>query len=69
MTNAEKQELTNAIEHKADMVQLMVQQGKLEETDELTELLELVEEAKRDGTSTIEAKLLLEDLELALKTA
>lgn len=66
MTQAEKQELINTIEHKADMLKLNITQGKIEETDETTELLDLVKDAKENGTSTMEAKLLLEDLELAL---
>ncbi|MDT9683475.1 hypothetical protein RND61_15610 [Streptomyces sp. TRM76323] len=66
MTQVEKQELTNTIEHKADMLKLNITQGKIEETDETTELLDLVKDAKENGTSTMEAKLLLEDLELAL---
>jgi len=66
MTEAEKQELTNTIEHKADMLRLSIYQGKIEGTDETKELLDLVQDAKENGTSTMEGKLLLEDLELAL---
>ena len=66
MKQAEKQELTNAIEHKADMLKLNIFQGKIEATDETKELLNLVQDAKENGTSTMEGKLLLEDLELAL---
>lgn len=66
MTQEEKQQLTNTIEHKADMVKLKISKGELEETDELTELLDLVNDAKSNGTSVTEAKYLLEDLELAL---
>ena len=66
MTEVEKQELTNTIEHKADMLRLNIYQGKIEGTDETKELLDLVQDAKENGTSTMEGKLLLEDLELAL---
>jgi len=66
MTEVEKQELTNTIEHKADMLRLSIYQGKIEATDETKELLNLVQDAKENGTSTMEGKLLLEDLELAL---
>jgi len=66
MTEVEKQELTNTIEHKADMLRLSIYQGKIEGTDETKELLDLVQDAKKNGTSTMEGKLLLEDLELAL---
>jgi len=66
MKQAEKQELTNAIEHKTDILKLNIFQGKIEATDETKELLNLVQDAKENGTSTMEGKLLLEDLELAL---
>lgn len=66
MTGTEKQELTNTIEHKADMINLKVHQGKMELTEQVSELLDLVKDAKENGTSTMEAKLLLEDLVLAL---
>lgn len=66
MTGTEKQELTNTIEHKADMINLKVRQGKMELTEQVSELLDLVKDAEENGTSTMEAKLLLEDLVLAL---
>lgn len=66
MTGTEKQELTNTIEYNADMINLKVRQGKMELTEQVSELLDLVKDAKENGTSTMEAKLLLEDLVLAL---
>lgn len=66
MTSEEKQQLTNAIEHKADMLNLQVRLEKMDLTDQISELLDLVEDAKANGTSTMEAKMLLEDLTLAL---
>lgn len=66
MTTQEIEQLTNAIEHKAGMLSLGIRQGKLERNETTDELLELVEDAKRNGTTTTEAKLLLDDLNLAL---
>lgn len=66
MTTLETEQLTNAIEHKAGMLLLGIRQGKLERNETTDELLELVEDAKRNGTTTTEAKLLLDDLNLAL---
>lgn len=66
MTTQETEQLTNTIEHKAGMLSLAIRQGKLERDATTDELLELVEDAKRNGTTTTEAKLLLDDLNLAL---
>ena len=66
MTTQEIEQLTNAIEHKAGMLSLAIRQGKLKSNETTDELLELVEEAKRNGTTITEAKLLLDDLNLAL---
>ena len=64
MTAQETEQLTNAIEHKAGMLSLTIRQGKLESDETTDELLELVEEAKENGTTAMEAKLLLDDLNL-----
>ena len=66
MTTQETEQLTNTIEHKAGMLSLAIRQGKLEHDATTDELLELVEDAKQNGTTTTEAKLLLDDLNLAL---
>lgn len=66
MTTQEIEQLTNAIEHKAGMLSLAIRQGKLKSNETTDELLELVEDAKRNGTTIMEAKLLLDDLNLAL---
>lgn len=66
MTTLETEQLTNTIEHKAGMLSLAIRQGKLKRDATTDELLELVEDAKRNGTTSTEAKLLLDDLNLAL---
>lgn len=66
MTAQEAEQLTNAIEHKAGMLSLAIRQGKLESDETTDELLALVKDAKQNGTTAMEAKLLLDDLNLAL---
>lgn len=66
MTTLETEQLTNAIEHKAGMLSLAIRQGKLKSDATTDELLELVEDAKQNGTTITEAKLLLDDLDLVL---
>lgn len=66
MTTLETEQLANAIEHKAGMLSLAIRQGKLKSDATTDELLELVDDAKQNGTTIMEAKLLLDDLDLAL---
>ena len=62
MTTVEKEQLTNTIELKAGIVRMKLENQEIEDTAETRETLALVEDAKQHGTSTTEAKYLLEDL-------
>lgn len=67
MNNAEKEILLNEIEHKVGMIKAFYKASK-HDTDTAKELIELYDEYVRDGTSTIGAKVLLQDLNLFLET-
>lgn len=67
MNNAEKEILLNEIEHKVGMIKTFYKASK-HDTDTAKELIELYDEYVRDGTSTIEVKVFLQDLNLFLET-
>lgn len=62
MNQIEKEQLLNEVEHKVGMIKAFHN-----EDDNAKELIELYDEYRKDGTSVMEIKLFLEDLNLFLE--
>lgn len=66
MKLADQELLTQSIELKAGILKIKIDKKEVENSESNQELLAIYEDSKINGISNVEAKALLEDLELAI---